>query len=65
MKTYSVALSKGAEQYAITFTEANRSQACRQLGRWASNRELSFSWYDAALMASGIRKLLGKVRVAE
>lgn len=50
------ALVKGEEHYILTFNSANKSNACRQLGRWASDRELSFTWYDAAILATKIRE---------
>ena len=51
-----LALVKGSERYVFLFDDANRSQALRTLGRYASNPELSFSWYDAAIMSQKIRK---------
>ena len=38
---------------AITFSSA---LALRVLGRYASNPELSFSWYDAAVLSQKIRQ---------
>lgn len=51
-----LALVKGSEKYVFLFDDANRSQALRTLGRYASNPDLSFSWYDAAVMSQKIRK---------
>lgn len=49
-------LCKGPERYILLFDDLHRSEALRQLGRWAANRKLSFSWADAAKMSQDIRK---------
>lgn len=51
-----LALVKGEERYIFLFDDANRSEALRTLGRYASNPELSFSWYDAAVLSQKIRQ---------
>jgi hypothetical protein len=51
-----LALVKGEERYIFLFDDANRSEALRTLGRFASNPELSFSWYDAAVLSQKIRQ---------
>lgn len=51
-----VALAKGRERYILLFTAANRSAALRTIGRWASNPELNFTWYDAARLTQKIRE---------
>jgi hypothetical protein len=51
-----LALVKGEERYIFLFDDANRSEALRTLGRFASNPELSFSWYDAAILSQRIRQ---------
>jgi hypothetical protein len=52
-----LALVKGEERYIFLFDDGNRSEALRTLGRFASNPELSFTWYDAAVLSQKIRKL--------
>ncbi|MGE0756638.1 MAG: hypothetical protein AB7F89_28175 [Pirellulaceae bacterium] len=52
-----LALVKGEERYIFLFDDSNRSEALRTLGRFASNPELSFTWYDAAVLSQKIRKL--------
>lgn len=49
------ACAKGHEQYVVVFTPATRALALRQLGLWAENPDLSFTWYDAAVAAKRIR----------
>ena len=44
-----LALVKGAERFIFLFDDSNRSEALRTLGRYASNPDLSFTWYDAAV----------------
>ncbi|MGL6227337.1 MAG: hypothetical protein ACRC10_12020 [Thermoguttaceae bacterium] len=51
-----LALVKGNERYVFLYDEANRAETLRTLGRYASNPELSFSWYDAAVLSQKIRQ---------
>ncbi len=50
-----LALVKGEERYLFLYNDDNRSETLRTLGRYASNAELSFSWYDAAVLSQKIR----------
>ena len=52
-----LALVKGEERYIFLFNDTNRKQTLRLLGRYASNPELSFTWYDAAIMSQKVRVL--------
>ena len=51
-----LALVKGKERYIFLYNDGNRSKALRVLGRYASNKELSFTWYDAAVLSQKIRR---------
>lgn len=51
-----LALVKGNERYIFLYDDANRARALRVLGRFASSPDLSFSWYDAAILSQKIRK---------
>ncbi len=51
-----VALIKGAERYIFLFDDDSRAEMLRTLGRFASNPELSFSWYDAAVLSQKVRQ---------
>ena len=51
-----LALVKGEERYVFLYSDSNCSKTLRVLGRYASNTELSFSWYDAAVLSQKIRK---------
>ena len=51
-----LALIKGAERYVFVYDDASRAETLRTLGRFASNPELSFTWYDAAVLSQKIRQ---------
>jgi len=51
-----LALVKGAERYIFLFDDAHRGEALRTLARYASNPELSFTWWDAAVGSQKIRE---------
>ena len=44
-----IALVKGEERYVFLFNDETRAETLRTLGRYASNPDMSFSWYDAAV----------------
>jgi hypothetical protein len=50
-----LALVKGEERYVFLYDDDNRAETLRMLGRYASNPELSFTWYDAAILSQKIR----------
>ena len=50
-----LALVKGSERYVFLYDDDSRAEALRTLGRFASNPELSFTWYDAAVLSQKIR----------
>src|SRR5262245_2730204 len=51
-----LALVKGEERYIFLYDDGHKSDALKTLGRFASNPELSFSWYDAAVLSQRIRQ---------
>jgi hypothetical protein len=51
-----LALVKGTERYVFLYDDASRAETLRVLGRYASNPELSFTWYDAAVLSQKIRE---------
>ena len=53
-----VALVKGEERYIFLFNDDNKSETLRSLGRYASDPELSFSWYDAAVLSQKVRNVV-------
>lgn len=60
-----LALVKGEERYIFLFDDDRRAEALRTLGRFASNPELSFSWYDAAVLSQRIRSTVPQEGAAE
>ena len=56
-----LALVKGAERYVFLYDDSSRAETLRVLGRYASNPELSFTWYDAAVLSQKIRQESRKV----
>lgn len=50
-----LALVKGKERYILLYDDSQQADALRMLGRHAANPELSFSWYDAAVLGKKIR----------
>lgn len=51
-----LALVKGEERYVFLYDDVSRAETLRTLGRYASNPELSFTWYDAAVLSQRIRQ---------
>jgi hypothetical protein len=51
-----LALVKGEERYVFLYDDQSRAETLRTLGRFASNPELTFSWYDAAVLSQKIRQ---------
>jgi hypothetical protein len=51
-----LALVKGSERYIFLFDDASRAETLRVFGRYASNPELSFTWYDAAVLSQKVRQ---------
>ncbi|MBA3480255.1 MAG: hypothetical protein H0T51_00435 [Pirellulales bacterium] len=50
-----LALVKGRERYIFLYEDSQKAEALRVLGRFASNPELSFTWYDAAVLSQKVR----------
>ena len=55
-----LALAKGEERYIFLFEDDNRTEILRQIGHYAANPDLSFTWYDAAVMSQKIRQTAPK-----
>lgn len=51
-----LALVKGEQRYVFVFDSASRAETLRTLGRFASNPDLDFTWYDAAVLGKRIRE---------
>lgn len=53
-----LALVKGEEKYIFLFDDTRRTETLRMLGRFAADPELSFSWYDAAVLGQKVRQTI-------
>ena len=51
-----LALVKGSERYVFLYDDSNRAETLRTLGRFASNPDLNFTWYDAAVLSQKVRQ---------
>jgi hypothetical protein len=51
-----LALVKGSERYVFLYDDDSRGETLRTLGRYASNAQLSFTWYDAAVLSQKVRQ---------
>jgi len=60
-----LALLKDEERYIFLFNDKNRKETLRMLGRYASNPNLSFTWYDAAVMSQKVRTLTNLERIMD
>ena len=47
----------GEERYVFLYDDQSADQLLRTLGEYASDPELSFSWYDAAVMSQRISQM--------
>jgi len=54
-----VALVKGTERYILIYSPERTEEAIRVLGRYAADPLLSFTWFDASLLAQRIRAGVG------
>lgn len=58
-----LALVKGKERYIFLFDDAHRAELLRTLGRFAANPELSFTWFDAAVLSHKVRHAFNEAPV--
>jgi hypothetical protein len=52
-----LALLKDGERYVFLYDDRSLPQLLQTLGRYAADPELSFSWYDAAVLSQKVRRL--------
>ena len=50
-----IALVKGEERYVYLYDDESRGEALQMLAKHAADPELSFSWYDAAVLGQKVR----------
>jgi hypothetical protein len=53
-----VTLVRGEEKYVFVFQPERRTELLRLLGRYAADPNLSFNWYDAAVLSQRIREMM-------
>ncbi len=51
-----LALVKGSQRYIFLYNDSQAAETLRTLGRYASNPELNFTWYDAAVLSQKVRQ---------
>jgi hypothetical protein len=52
-----LALVKGEERFVFLYDEQSIDTLLEQLGSHAADPELSFTWYDAAVLSQRVRNL--------
>ena len=52
-----LALVKESERYVFLYDEESSAELMQTLGRYAADRNLSFTWYDAAVLSQKVRRL--------
>lgn len=52
-----VALVKESERYIFLYDDESPAELLQTLGRYAADPELSFTWYDAAVLSQKVRRL--------
>jgi len=52
-----LALAKGVERYVFRYDDESVAETLRVLGRFAANPDLSFTWYDAAVLSQKVRQV--------
>jgi hypothetical protein len=55
--TRRLCLLKGGERYVFIFDDRHRIELLRTFGRFAMRKDLSFSWYDAAVLSQKAREM--------
>ncbi len=60
-----VALVKDEERYVFLYDDVSSSQMLQTLGQYAADKDLSFTWYDAAVMSQKVRKLRREAELEE
>jgi len=52
-----LALVKDGERFVFLYDDDSYAELLQTLGRYAADPELSFSWYDAAVLSQKVRRL--------
>ena len=52
-----LALVKGSERYVFLYDDDSLPPLLQTLGRYAADPDLSFTWYDAAILSQKVRRM--------
>jgi hypothetical protein len=52
-----LALVKESERFIFLYDDESPSALLQTLGKYAADPELSFTWYDAAILSQKVRRL--------
>lgn len=52
-----LALVKEGERYIFLYDDDSAATLLQTFGRYAADKDLSFSWYDAATLSQKVRRL--------
>lgn len=52
-----LALVKNSERYVFLYDDDSTESVLQKLGQYAADEDLSFSWYDAAVLSQKVRRL--------
>lgn len=53
-----LALLKGEERYVFLFDDDSAEETMQMMGKYAADPEMSFTWYDAAMLSQKVRNLI-------
>lgn len=59
-----LALVKNEERYVFLYDDTSIDKLLRTLGQYAADPDLSFSWYDAAVLSQRVRKFASEEHAA-
>jgi hypothetical protein len=57
-----LALVKGSERYVFLYDDESLRPLLQTLGRYAADPDLSFTWYDAAILSQKVRRIRDESR---
>ncbi len=52
-----LALVKDTERYIFLYDEESGDSLLQTLGQFAADKDLSFTWYDAAVLSQKVRRM--------
>ena len=52
-----LAMVKEDERYVFLYDEESPASLLQTLGKFAADKELSFTWYDAAVLSQKVRRI--------